>query len=176
MTRNVSRSGAFLLTTGRWAPDSLLRLKFVYDDHRFVTDAKVRFAADDGVALAFHEPDTEFTTNFERFLDGLANRDLERVHATDPVIGWRPLNRVNAQHAPMSSLTLDGAAVDTAAPPDVGQILWVSVSESTDQPVECQAEVVRHTGSGFAVRFVEPSRGFRAAVRQLRRTQASKSS
>lgn len=190
MTRTVSRTGAFLLTKERWDPRNLLELEMIRDAHRFTVHAKVAFAANDGVAVAFLDPPASFTESFQAFLDELVARrpedealaaELDNVLTwkSDAARGLRELFSGGAKKSTLVSLSLDGAAVDASRPPPIGDELMVSVRARPNghvlpdhteiTPVECRAQVVRHTENGFAMRFLEPSRQFRAAVTQLRR-------
>ncbi|MEO1173800.1 MAG: PilZ domain-containing protein, partial [Myxococcota bacterium] len=136
MTRNVSLTGVFLLTKERWSPDTIVRLEIIRDGERFAVQGQVKFAADDGVALAFHQPTADFTAKFGGFLEDLVKRRPEHDIDVANVLGWRPLNRVSPPPLPsrasLSSLTLDGAAVDTATPPEVGQEILVFVDGHAD--------------------------------------------
>ncbi|MEM6733024.1 MAG: PilZ domain-containing protein [Myxococcota bacterium] len=180
MTRTVSRTGMFLLTKERWDPTSMIELKVVHDEERFVTQARVVFATDEGVAVAFHDTSPEFTDAFGAFLS-----ELVATPSSPPLLPsmtqllWRVPSASEGHAAPKSSalksVSFDGAAVDELHCPPIGHEVVVSVASEDARsavPVECRAEVVRHTDSGFAIRFVDPSRRFRAALHQLRRASA----
>ncbi|MEL6543912.1 MAG: PilZ domain-containing protein, partial [Myxococcota bacterium] len=144
MTRTVSRTGAFLLTKTRWPPDAVLDLEMIRDEQRFTIQARVAFAADDGVAVAFLDPSPEFTSRFQSFLDQLVARrpeddalaeELENVLTwkSDAERGMRSIRELFngvAKHSTLVSLSLDGAAVDATRPPPVGDELLVSVLAS----------------------------------------------
>lgn len=59
-TRNISLSGLFLETDERPEIGSILNLWFVWGEDTFISDARVIRHADDGIGLAFVEPDGLF--------------------------------------------------------------------------------------------------------------------
>lgn len=179
-TRNISQGGMFVVTRRDIAQDALVRVFIVREGLRIESKARVVNKAEDGVGLRFVNPAAEFSEGIKALMDDILHKDdLGGVDHETPHVSWSHIPdgkswnwwRKSVRHSELTSLSHDGAALQARSRPKVGDtvIVFLSEHDMPDANLTCQAEVVRHTTSGFAVRFISPSIEFRRMVSVLRR-------
>jgi hypothetical protein len=181
MTRNLSRGGMFALTKSKLTEGQMLEVEIVHRGQKLSAPARVASITPDGVGLTFTEPGAEFQGGVDALIGSLMVESGSEARAphdhVDAKISWARLPDGKAwtwwkkkpQATEVVSLTLDGAALGCRAKPDVGETVLIFLGDGQSENNTCRGEVVRHTETGFAVKFLSPGMEFRRLVSKLRR-------
>jgi hypothetical protein len=179
MTRNLSRGGMSVATKREVPPETILPFQLIHQGKHLTGKAKVIKCSSDGLGLSFIETDGALGEAIRHLMDEMVQTAGELPEEIAPVSAvcrwisaektawWQVLKRIH-HRGMLTDLTLEGAAVQSGIPPLVGAHVMITLPLDEEE-VEAQAEVVRHTDIGFAVRFIAPSIPFRRAISQLRR-------
>ncbi len=183
MTRNVSRGGLFVVIKSQLKEGNVVKLEIMHNNKRLPTQARVAKVTKEGLGLTFIDPTAAFVAGIEAMVLDLVRSKSDtaikpsesRVQAEafwSPPDGssniWKFLGR-KRNKVTLASLSLDGAALVGKDKPALSETVVVTLKISQEGIEEsCNAEVVRYTDRGFAVRFVSPSREFRSFVSRLR--------
>ncbi len=189
MTRNLSRGGMFAVTKRQAAPGTQVGLEVVHQGTRLRARAEVVQQTPQGLGLRFVDVDDQFRTAIRALMDALVAEQAAQAGDFDDVddggrlemawawpgqkSGWKFWKKSRYDVA-IANLNVDGGAFKCAERPGVGDaVVMIILGKKDDagQPLTCQAEVVRHTDDGFAVRFVTPSIDFRRAIAEARRAK-----
>lgn len=187
-TRNISPGGMFVVTRQQAPVDSVVKISIFREGQRLETNARVVTATDDGLGLRFIHTGPEFGLGIAALIADILNEGgteggdetFDKIdHQAKAGVSWahmpdgRSWNwwRKAVRGATLTSLSLDGAAMTSRNRPKVGDVVlfFITGKEIPDGRLSCQAEVVRHVGRGFAVKFIAPSIAFRRTVSSLRR-------
>jgi hypothetical protein len=152
-------------------------VELTHDGTQVSTRASVASVSEGELGLQFVEPSESFLTCVATIIREIGEHqethDHVRVAATwsHPSEGklsdfWRS----KRNPANLFSLTAEGAALVSPKQPEVGETVVIYLTRANTE-YQCQAEVVRQTARGFAVRFVSPDPGFSEVVADLRRTE-----
>jgi len=189
MTRNLSRGGMFAVTRRKAPRGSMVGLEVVRDGQRLKAKAAVVECADDGLGLSFVGADDKFCNAIRALMDEMVAEKMvapsEEESVADDAIevgaAWGPIGeskwwqvfQKKRHAATFTNLTLDGASLQSNASPPVGQVILFFLMSSALEGgvVQSTAEVVRHTDTGFAVRFLAASIEFRRAISNARRSK-----
>ena len=190
MTRNLSRGGIFAVTRERPPEGTLVDLEVVHQGSRLKAQARVVKLTERGLGLSFVNVGEDFRTAVRSLMDNLVadhsvapglvelddfdDYELRMAWAPPGEEGWWKFWKKRRHAADIGNLSLDGAALRSDLKPEVGAVVVVFIEGKEDkagQPLGSEAEVVRHTDEGFAVKFISPSIDFRGAISEARRSK-----
>ncbi|MFC1609511.1 PilZ domain-containing protein [Myxococcota bacterium] len=176
--RDISSGGLFLLVREQWTVGTTRRLVIEHLTTRIGAEAHVVRSETAGVALEFDDTSEEFRGKIRELL-------IDLVYEGSPLVGHRSAARFkttspvlwvlgSAQYrSTLDDLSPTGATIHASRPPHVGAEIYVQLPIVTtrggvamiEEVHGSKANVVRHTPTGFAVRFKGTTEGFRRAVR-----------
>ncbi len=180
-TKNISLGGLFLLDVGRRAVGSMFEVGLEYGGESHRALCRVTHLQQDGIGVAFVEPEDDLRLFLQRAIDGvlsntdgLSRRRQER-QSTDLSVGWR--EGTVERRGKLENLSQGGAFIATKDGPEPGAELIVylpgyTYAVGSGQPSEargCVAMVVHKDRRGIGVRFANPSAEFRMAVEGVMR-------
>jgi len=181
MSRNLSRRGMFALAKKPMAAESVLDVDIIHENVKLSTKARVASSTEEGMGLVFIDPSDEFNAGIARLISRLLGtlEDEAAAGKNSVFVGWSPRPdgklwdfwTARQRTAILSNLSVDGASMISPSIPEVGEHVMIHIkSPYGEEKNQCEAEVVRHTKSGFAVRFISPTRPFRALIGELRKS------
>jgi hypothetical protein len=182
MTRNLSRGGMFALTKTKLTDGQMLEVEIVHRGKKLSAAARVTGITPDGCGLSFVEPGADFRAGIDALIGSLITENSTGASRTphdhvEVKLQWAHLPDGKSWNwwkkkpfvTEVLSLTLDGAALGCKVRPNVGDTVLIFLGDGVTEHNTCRAEVVRHTDSGFAVKFLTPGMEFRRLVSRLRR-------
>jgi hypothetical protein len=191
MSRNLSRGGMFAVTKAVVAEGESVIVEVVHKGSRLKARARVAQRTEEGLGLSFVDVNDQFRQAMRALMDdlvaGRATPSLEDYDDIDDDTGdlklawaypgegsWWKFWQKRRYIVDVMNLTLDGVGFRTDARPEVEDSIIIYLEGKKDalgQPLACQAEVVRHTDEGFAVKFFSPSVEFRRAISEARKAK-----
>jgi hypothetical protein len=175
-TGNISQRGMLVEVDRRPPIGTEVIIDVRYREHRAVGPATVASHAPGGIGLQYTEPPPDFRVGVENIIICLRDerRGGSHDHVSVPATWSYPtdggsLKRLLTRRyaANLFSLTENGAALVSKKSPQVGETVVIYL-EPDDEQLRCNAQVVRHTDRGFAVRFTAPCEAFSTRVGALR--------
>jgi hypothetical protein len=188
MTRNLSRGGLFAVTGAEARPGDQVTIEVLHRGIRLKARARVARKTDEGLGLSFEAADEAFRGAIRALMDELVIGQAApegfddvkdgaelRLSWSPPTGGsWWRFWQKRRHVTEVVNLNLDGAGLRSEIRPEVADTIIIFLEGRKDGQgnlLACEAEVVRHTGGGFAVRFLSPSIEFRRAVSAARRSK-----
>ena len=177
LTRNVSRRGAFLRTSQPLRREAVVQVDLVHHGVHIAVGGRVTQVSPAGVGIKFTDIGAQAAAHLDALIailmrDATAREQLSVVEVQlrhNLEWGWwedfdvpGDWSTVASRTDTMTSLSVNGAAVECLHRPPVGECLAVRLRYPED--ATCQVVVTRYTDDGFAVRFVSPPPAFQRAV------------
>ncbi len=184
MTGNVSNTGLFAMLKHPAPAGTHVTVIIIDDNQKLRAPATIASNTGSGLGILFGGLNPEFDQAWRRIIRRLLRRATVDIRAGGmPKLAWAhppdgsfwDVLKKRPHYDTLVDLSLDGAAFVRKAPPEIGTQLLVFLSETEDgerKEYHCQAEVVRHTENGFAVRFDNPGIDFRRALTRARQRVA----
>jgi hypothetical protein len=184
MTGNLSTGGMYVTLREKFPVGTLADVTIPDEGKKL--HARVRVASVDagGLGLSWHSLDADFEQAWRRLIKKLLRRETMEIEknalSTEVRIAWSYLPdgnfwtfwRKRQRRQRIANLSIDGVAFTNRNPPAVGESVLIYLTQIDPEgrkQFPCQAQVIRHTDDGFAVRFESPSVDFRRALSIVRR-------
>ena len=187
ITADVSTGGMRVMLKLGLPPGTPLTVVVLEGQKKLRLPARVTSNAEAGLGLAFEDPTDELRDAWTRILKKLLRRDTvnqgQNLASAAGRLAWSYLPdgrlwsffKKRPHFDKVTSLSADGLAFRSRQKPEEQArvlVFLVLVADGHKQRYHCQADVVRHTDDGFAVRFDAPRIEFRRALSRLRSTLA----
>jgi len=191
MTRNLSRGGMFAVTKAVVDEGEIVTVEVVHKGSRLKAQARVAQRTEEGLGLSFVDVDDRFRQAVRALMDDLVAGQATPLEEFDDIgddatddlkLAWGHLGEGSRwkfwqkRRYPVEviNLNLDGAGFRSDGRPRVEDSIIIYLEGRKDafgKPLVCEAEVVRHTEEGFAVKFSSPSVEFRRVISDARKAK-----
>ncbi len=179
VTKNISKSGLFLLTKRKWDQGTILALTIDYRYWQMPVKARVVHMQEEGAGLEFVDLSDDDQVIVREIVDSLLaegawlddRRNKLRADVSGPVV-W--VHEGVEYQSELLNLSTGGALIEAENLPaietDVFLYLPTSGSEEEDRKVEgCQGKVTHQKEEAFGMEFSSPSPEFIEAIESILR-------